>query len=259
MNETLGSLALKGVPRTGIQSVEVGLRALEALIALGGPAMLGAIAAEANIAPNQLHRYLVTFVRSGIAVQLDSGAYDVGPTLRRYGIAAIQRMDPYEIVSARVRALRDATGLTIFLAVWADSRATIVRWDAGSHQTPITFRLGSTLPLTQSATGRLFLALLPARMTARSLKREVADRAALEMQLDEIRREQLSWSSNEILPGIDAYSAPIRDHQNDVFAAMTLLVPRALSADTSTYAARLREETTAVSHALGSHQQGRAL
>jgi DNA-binding IclR family transcriptional regulator len=237
--------------RSGIQSVDTALRVLEALIALGRPAMLGAIATEAAIAPNQLHRYLVTFVRSGLAVQLDSGAYDLGPTLRRYGIAAIQRMDPYEIVSERVRALRDETDLTVFLAVWADARATILRWDAGSHHVPITFRLGSTLPLTHSATGRLFLALLPVSMTAHAVRDESPDLRDLAGQLETIRAQQLSWSSSEILPGVDAYAVPVRDHQGDVFAAMTMLIPRPQVSEPETYVALLREAAAATSQALG--------
>jgi DNA-binding IclR family transcriptional regulator len=251
-----GNLALRGDARAGIQSVEVALRVLEALISLGGPAMLGAIANEAAIAPNQLHRYLVTFVRSGLAVQLDSGAYDLGPTLRRYGIAAIQRVDPYEIVSERVRALRDETDLTVFLAVWADERATILRWDAGSHHVPITFRLGSTLPLTRSATGRMFLALLPPSMTARALENESDQPTELAAQLASIRAQQRSSSSSEILPGVDAHAVPVRDHQGDVFAAMTMLIPRPHVADPNAYVARLHEAAAATSHALGYVAEG---
>jgi DNA-binding IclR family transcriptional regulator len=256
VSDTGAALALRGDGRAGIQSVEVALRVLEALISLGGPAMLGAIATEAAIAPNQLHRYLVTFVRSGLAVQLDSGAYDLGPTLRRYGIAAIQRMDPYEIVAERVRALRDETDLTVFLAVWADGRATILRWDAGSHHIPITFRLGSTLPLTRSATGRLFLALLPSSMTARALDGEDDRRADLATQLETIRAQQRSWSSSEILPGVDAHAVPVRDHQGDVFAAMTMLIPRPHVPDPDTYVALLREAAASTSRALGYQSDG---
>jgi DNA-binding IclR family transcriptional regulator len=194
---------------------------------------------------------LVTFVRSGLAVQLESGAYDLGPTLRRYGIAAIQRMDPYEIVSDRVRALRDETDLTVFLAVWADARATILRWDAGSHHVPITFRLGSTLPLTRSATGRLFLALLPPSMTMHAMRAESVDACDLTEQLETIRAQQMSWSSSEILPGVDAFAVPVRDHQGDVFAAMTMLIPRPQVSDPETYVALLRAVAASTSQALG--------
>jgi DNA-binding IclR family transcriptional regulator len=236
--------------RAGIQSVDLALRILEALIALGRPAPLGAIAAEAGIASSQLHRYLVSFVRSGLAVQLDSGSYDLGPTLYRYGIAAIQRMPPYEIVAERVRALRDEIDVTVFLAVWADSRATILRWDAGSHHLPISFRLGSTLPLARSATGRLFVALLPPAMTARALAGE-SPAADLSARLDEIRAADLSASSDEILPGVDAFSVPVRDYTGDLFAAMTMLIPRGHVADGASCVERLRETARATSLLLG--------
>jgi DNA-binding IclR family transcriptional regulator len=244
--------------QAGIQSVEVALRVLEALINLGGPAVLSAIAAKADLAPSQLHRYLVTFVRSGLAIQLDSGAYDLGPTLRRYGIAAIQRMDPNSIVSDRVIALRNATNLTVFLTVWAEAGPTILRWEVGGHHVPITFRLGSTLPLVRSATGRLFLALLPTRITALAYADDPSPKTpALKKQLEAIRKQQLSSSTNELLPDLSVYAVPIYDHQGDLYGAMSLLVPISQAVETKRAVAMLSQAGRAASEALG-HELVRA-
>ena len=56
------------------------------------------------------------------------------------------------------------------VAVWSDAGPTIVRWDTGTHVLPIAIRVGSTLPLLDSAVGYVFLAHLPAKSTAGVLR-----------------------------------------------------------------------------------------
>jgi DNA-binding IclR family transcriptional regulator len=250
-------MEVKGSSRGTVQAVEVALRVLEALIALDGPATLGSIAAKAAITPSGLHRYMVTFVRSGIAVQLDSGEYDLGPTLRRYGIAALRRLDPFRIVSDRVARLRDETNCTVFLAVWADEGATILRWEEGNEHVPMRFRLGSRIPLSDTATGRLFLALLPTRLTA-LVWDKLPKRTALIMKLEEIRREGMSWTEGGLAPGLNAYAAPVYDHQGDVYGALTLLVPTAQARQAKASIAKLRSAAMETSLTLGYQPKPRA-
>jgi DNA-binding IclR family transcriptional regulator len=193
---------------------------------------------------------MVTFVRSGIAVQLDSGEYDLGPTLRRYGIAALRRLDPFRIVSDRVATLRDQTNCTVFLAVWADEGATILRWEEGNEHVPMRFRLGSRIPLSDTATGRLFLALLPNRLTA-LVWDKLPKRTALVKKLEEIRRDGMSWTEGGLAPGLNAYAVPVYDHQGDVYGALTLLVPTAQARQAKSAIAKLRAAALETSLTLG--------
>jgi len=66
----------------------------------------------------------------------------------------------YRIVAERTARLREANGHTVFLRL-GDAGVTIVRWLNGVDAPMISFRLGSTLPLQRSATGRLYLVYLP--------------------------------------------------------------------------------------------------
>ena len=57
-------------------------------------------------------------------------------------------------------------------AVWTDQGPTLVRWDTGRHSLPILLRVGSVLPLLDSAVGCVFLAHLPASMTRQVLRQQ---------------------------------------------------------------------------------------
>ena len=206
----------------GIQSVEVGVSVLHALAHFGRPATLGQIASQANMQPSKIHRYLSSFVRTGFAQQTESGEYELGPALRRLGFLAIRQSDPYRIVAERTARLREANGHTVFLAVWGDAGVTIVRWLNGVDAPMISFRLGSTLPLQRSATGRLYLVYLPKKVTAQLLQRE-PPLSNLSAKLEEIRSSGFSTSVDEILPGVRAFAAPIFGAEGDLFASVTVL------------------------------------
>ena len=99
---------------------------------------------------------------------------------------------------------------------------TIVRWLNGVDAPMVSFRLGSTLPLQRSATGRLYLVYLPKKVTAQFLQRE-PPLANLSAKLEEIRSSGFSMSVDEILPGVRAFAAPIFEAEGDLFASVTVL------------------------------------
>ncbi|MEC3975771.1 hypothetical protein [Amycolatopsis sp. H20-H5] len=85
----------------------------------------------------------MSLARVGFVAQSPgSGRYDVGPAMRRLGIAALRRMDEVALVSEHLPTLRDRTGHAVNLAAWADHGPVIVRWDYGSYAPPITVRVG---------------------------------------------------------------------------------------------------------------------
>src|SRR3981081_4966492 len=82
----------KGADRRGIQSVEIGMRVIEALRAAADPLQLKDLAKLARLPTSNCHRYVVSFVRTGFLIQdLNSGRYDLGPRLLPAGLAARAR------------------------------------------------------------------------------------------------------------------------------------------------------------------------
>jgi hypothetical protein len=96
--------------RRGIQSVEIGLRVIDALRKSTGPLTLKELAADSRLPASNCHRYLVSFVRVGYVTQDPlSGRYDLGPELLQAGLAALGRLDPIAVGNdclARVAELR---------------------------------------------------------------------------------------------------------------------------------------------------------
>ena len=88
--------------RRGIQSIDTGIRVLEALERADGPLALKDLSANSELDPSSAHRYLASFVRCGLVRQEPDGRYDFGPLALRVGLAAMQRLDP---VQAAERAI----------------------------------------------------------------------------------------------------------------------------------------------------------
>ena len=82
-----GSMA--GDDRRGIKSVEVAGRMLDHLARAHAPVALRELATAGAMSPGKVHRYLASFVASGLARQdPDTRLYALGPLAMRLGLAA---------------------------------------------------------------------------------------------------------------------------------------------------------------------------
>jgi DNA-binding IclR family transcriptional regulator len=250
------------VPRQqGVQSIEVGAAVLLALAEGGGPLALSEVARRSGLHPSKTHRYLVSLVRTGLASRdVATGLYDLGPAARRVGVEALRRTDPVSTASAHAVDLRDATGHTVNVAVWSDAGPMIVRWDTGAHVLPITVRVGSTLPLADSAVGQVFLAHLPARMTAevlaaqqrRNETRELG-RRRVDALVARVRRDGFGRTADAMIFGLAALAAPVFGGDGELELVMGLALPSRLMTpqEAERLGPVLRAAADRVSHELG--------
>jgi DNA-binding IclR family transcriptional regulator len=220
----------------GIKSIEVGARVLIALEQGRGPMPLSEVARRADLHPAKVHRYLASLVRTGLASQsVTNGLYDLGPASRHLGVEALRRTDAVSAVSAHAVALRDQTGHTVNVGVWTDAGPTLVRWDTGAHALPIVVRVGSTLPLLDSAVGCIFLTHLPDSMTReilRSQRRQGTTRPASAAEVrdikETIRRQRFSRTTNRMILGLAALAAPVFGADGALEVALGLVLPSRL-------------------------------
>src|SRR6478736_606441 len=146
----------KPKPQQGIQSIEVGARLLQALADASRPQMLRDLAAAAQMPPAKAHRYLVSFARMGLVEQQEeTGLYDLGSFALELGLSALARLEPVTASGPALAELREETGQTVALAVWANHGATIVRWLGADTPVAASLRVGSVMPLSRSAPGRV--------------------------------------------------------------------------------------------------------
>jgi DNA-binding IclR family transcriptional regulator len=245
----------------GIKSIEIGARVLLALEQGRGPLTLTEVAKASDLHPAKVHRYLTSLVRTGLASQdAATGMYDLGPATRHLGVEALRRVDSVRTALTRVVDLRDETGHTVNVSVWSDLGPTMVSWDTGAHLLPMVIRVGSTLPLLDSAVGYVFLAHLPAAMTAEALasqQEQGATRALpaaeVEALKETIRREGYGSTRNQMIFGLAALSAPVFGADGQIELAIGVILPARMmtDAEAKNLSVKLRANADAISRELG--------
>ncbi|MFT3966173.1 MAG: IclR family transcriptional regulator [Sphingobium sp.] len=219
-----------GNRRRGIQSVEVGMRVLEALVELGNASALGAIAQASGMSPSQAHRYLVSLIAAGLARQDPAtGRYDLGPSALRLGLGALARTDAFRITDAAISGFTERTGRTVQVAALGPSGPTIIRWMMGRPPVMTSFTVGSVLPLLYSATGHAFLSFSPASYTDHLLEAELKESALTRTDVDAlcetVRAAGHAHVEGTMIPGLRATAFPIFDLQGRAILTATALAP----------------------------------
>ncbi len=245
----------------GIKSIEIGARILLALEQGRGPLTLTEVGKASDLHPAKVHRYLTSLVRTGLASQdATTGMYDLGPAARHLGVEALRRVDSVRTALTRVIDLRDETGHTVNLSVWGDLGPTMVSWDTGSHLLPMVIRIGSTLPLLDSAVGYVFLAHLPAAMTAKALRsqqQQGSTRTLPATEIEElketIRRDGYGSTRNQMIFGLAALSAPVFGADGQLELATGVILPAQMmtAKETKNLAKKICANAEAISRELG--------
>src|SRR5262245_27997134 len=213
--------------RRGIQSIDTGIRLLEALEKSDGPLALKDLSARSDLDPSSAHRYLASFVRCGLVRQEADSRYDFGPLALQIGLAAMRRIEPVQLAEQALPELVAETGYTALLAVWSNRGPTVVRWQRSRDPLVTNLGLGSVLPVSRSAIGIVLVAFQPAGVTAEALaaeaRRESFDRAAFERGVERARKSRMAFADGSVIPGLTAVACPILHWNGDAVGAVALL------------------------------------
>lgn len=214
--------------RSGIQSIEVGFRLLDVLTNEPRAMMLRDLAQRAGMSPAKAHRYLVSFVRLGVASQDPvSGRYELGGFALQMGLARLARVDGVRLARIALAELRDRLDQTVGIAVWGNQGPTVVHWMESSHPAKASLKLGDVMPLLSSATGLLFAAYLPRSKTQPMLERELAATkqrlADVEPLLAQVREHGAARVEGMLLPTIHAFCTPVFDATGELALGLITL------------------------------------
>jgi DNA-binding IclR family transcriptional regulator len=247
--------------RPGIQSVEIASRILAAMSAAAQPLPLKELAQRCRMPAAKVHRYLVSLTRTGLVAQESDGRYSIGAAAIALGLAGLHSLDVVRIASDSLGPLRDASGETAVLAIWNGAGPVIIRIEESSRPVFMNIRVGSILPLLQSAVGHVFAAYLPKEETAALLQTERRilaraqrdDMPAMEKLLAETRRHGIAAVEGALVPGVTALAAPIFDHRARIVASIALLgSPAHLTPSASSETAQLLQSVAeTISQRLG--------
>ncbi len=228
--------------------------------------MLRDLAHAASMPPAKAHRYLVSFMRTGLVEQDSaSGRYGLGAFALDLGLSSLGRLDSVRLAGPIIEELCETIGETVGLAVWGTHGATIVRLVEPGGPITVTLRAGTVLPLTNSATGRAFAAFCNTAHVKQLVEQTLKDaaetagssvasqRREFDLILAETRKQGIARASGSITPGINGFSAPVFDHGGKMIAAITALGSVGMFDNdwTSDIAQSIKDSANALSRRLG--------
>jgi len=225
---------MRGDDRRGIKAVEVAGRMLDHLARSQTPVALRELAAAGGMSPGKVHRYLASFLASGLARQDPATRrYALGPLAMRLGLAALNSYQPLRDSMALQHELRDHLDETMVLSVWSTQGPTIVHVADSSRPIIMTMRVGAVLPVLQTASGLAFTAFLPRQFTQPFIKTALEaahnpnlfarDLAAIDRLIMKVRKQGYAFNEGHLMPGVSAAAFPLNDRTTTLVAVLAVM------------------------------------
>ena len=208
----------------GVQSVEVGVRLLAALARAPGPMSLSELSAKTSMSPAKVHRYMASFVETGMVDHRRSGAYSLGRLAGEIGMAAISRVDVVNRAADRLPDLVEQTDANGMLTVWGLNGPIVVRWERSRVPLATVLGVGSTLPIATTATGRAFASYLPDRVVGPLLAEETRHDPVDLATLRAVDNDGVIFRADELfMPGAYSLARPVLNYDGTAMAVVTLI------------------------------------
>lgn len=218
----------------GVQSLEIGMGILRAMVDGQRSMMLKEIAAAAGMPASKAHRYLVSLIRAGLVDQDPmTSRYDLGTFALNIGLVALDRLDRVRLGLNAIAEMRDEINQTTALAVWAEQGPVIVRWERPRRPITVNVITGTALELLASATGRVFAAWMPKKTVAPLINQELKapdlppdlrTRADVEALLARVRADGYATTDGyHKVPGVEAVAAPVFNFKNEITMAVLIV------------------------------------
>ena len=186
------------------------------------------------MSPGKVHRYLASFLASGLARQdPDTRRYALGPLAMRLGLAALNSYQPLRDAIELQRELRNQLDETLVLSVWGAQGPTVVHVEESSQPIIMTMRVGAVLPMLATATGLVFAAFLPRHFTEPLIKAALQaedglnvfarDSVAIERLIMQVSEQGYAYNEGHLMPGVSALAFPLIDRTATLVAVMAVM------------------------------------
>jgi DNA-binding IclR family transcriptional regulator len=195
------------------------------------------LARRTGLLPSDVHRIL-TSLRANHYIWQDpeNKRYQLGVALMRLGLTAFERNLLREKAQPILTQLSKRLGATTHLGLLDGQRLELILMDQISGPTAgiLQVHLGETEQLHCTALGKAILANLDRRRLASALQKSgmprstcytITNAAALERQLEQVRRCGYSLDHEEFTRGVCCTGASIRDFTGAVVGAISTSMP----------------------------------
>ncbi|GAA1417774.1 IclR family transcriptional regulator [Streptomyces thermospinosisporus] len=218
---------------SAVQSVDRAVSVLE-ILARRGEAGVTEIADELGVHKSTAFRLLGVLEKRGLVAQAkDRGKYYLGAGVLRLAGAAALRLDISQEGVPVCRELADELGETVNLAVLDGDAAVNIMQARGTAAVTAQNWLGRRTPLHATASGKVLLAHLPPALREEQLasplerftERTITRAEVLRGELEEALRRGYGSTLEELELGLAAVAAPVRSHDGEVIAAISVSGP----------------------------------
>jgi IclR family transcriptional regulator, acetate operon repressor len=193
------------------------------------------LSAQLSLPRTTLYRLLGTLVARGL-LRRDPArrVYALGSRCFEYARAAYAMPDLVAAAGAELRALRDMTGETTYLATLDGLEVVSLERCDGAHSQRSHAPLGQRKPLHCTSQGKAILSAMPATQRDAIVKdiqlhaltpRTITDRRRLQAELRLTATRGWSIDDEEIMPGVRCCGAPVVDGAGAVRGAISVAGP----------------------------------
>ncbi|MBM7414880.1 MULTISPECIES: IclR family transcriptional regulator [Nocardiaceae] len=246
---------------SAVQSVDRALEVLE-IVARLGTAGVTAIADELGVHKSTVSRLLGVLDARGFVEQVgERGKYRLGFTIVRLAGSATAERDLAKAAQGICDLLAEKVGETTNVAVLDEDRAVNIVKARSESEVALRTWVGQGSPVHATSSGKILLSGLPRDEVRRRLpsrldsftETTVTSLTALEQELEAVRSRGWASVREELEIGLNAVSAPVRDHTGDVVAALSVSGPayRLESDDFASVAADAMSAALEISRRLG--------
>ncbi|SMY08848.1 IclR family transcriptional regulator [Flavimaricola marinus] len=170
------------------------------------------VAGELGMSYATAHRFLVTLEAAGVLSTVRRGVFAPGPRLARLGRMAEELAPLPKALPATLDKVRHALGESVMACRFTPRGPMCVAVSQAQRPISVNIRIGTTLPMLNTAQGRLFLAHMSARDSASWAKAQGVKDAQIECvepALVEARDKGFALNRGDNEPDIAAVSVPV--------------------------------------------------
>ncbi len=182
-----------------------------------------------------VHRILLTLVDNGYVVQeKQQGEYCLSFKLFSIGSRMMGHSSLVDIARPYCRKLLEAVDETVNLCVVSGTEMLVVDKQVTSQMLRQDSIIGSSFPLFQSASGKIYLAFAEKEETRKILAliekqhpSMYSEQLMQDMQaeLEQVKKTGLAYDYEEVFKGVRCTAAPIYNFQNKLVATISISAP----------------------------------
>jgi IclR family KDG regulon transcriptional repressor len=228
-------LQVKRDPKTyNVRAVERAVQILSSFDGEHADRGVSEIAQETGLHKATTHRIMMTLLNGGFLERTPDGErFRLGIRVVELGLGALRGLDLRRAAFPYMEQLVERFDETCDLGIFDRGMVLYVEVVHSQHSLTIAARVGRRLPAYCTASGRVFLAFLPPEVAEPILNgpltactpKTITSPVKLREELEATRRRGYALDDEEFEEGIRAVSAPVRDIDGNVIAALSMPGP----------------------------------